>query len=369
MHITGSDSAPARVLITGGMGFIGSHLAEALLAQGHPVTVIDDLSTGRFENIRPLTQHADFRYVFANILTDGTLDRLAGENDVIIHLAAAVGVRLIVENPLYTVENNIQGTEAVLKAALHHHNKVLLASTSEVYGKGSRIPFSEDDDTVLGPTSRSRWSYAATKMVDEFMCLAYYHQKDVPVVIFRLFNTVGPRQAGQYGMVVPRFVQQALQGEAITVYGDGQQSRCFLHVGDAVAAIIALANSPEAVGQVFNVGSSEEVTILQLAQRVLHTVDALSGQAPTPPRMLDGGRERIRFVPYNEAYGADFEDMRRRVPDTTKIRHLVGWQPTHTLSDILRDVVGDFVARGPGRVEATSPLTLRQVAENAAGER
>ena len=241
--------APSRVLITGGMGFIGSHLAEALLERGCEVTVVDDLSTGRFDNIQHLIGRPHFHLAVSNITNEVVLDRLVSECDVVFHLAAAVGVKLIVENPVHTVETNVMGTENVLRAALRYRAKVFIASTSEVYGKGVRIPFAEEDDVVLGPTSHSRWGYAASKMVDEFLGLAYYRQKGLPVVVFRLFNTVGPRQTGHYGMVIPRLVQQALAGEPLTVYGDGQQSRCFLHVEDAIEALLGLDECAEAVGQ------------------------------------------------------------------------------------------------------------------------
>jgi UDP-glucose 4-epimerase len=321
-----------RVLITGGAGFIGSHLAEALLSQGHQVTVIDDLSTGRFENIESIVRRwpasgdqPTFRFAIDSITNEVVLDRLASECDVIVHLAAAVGVKLIVENPVRTIETNVMGTEAVLKVALRYRAKVLIASSSEVYGKGNSIPFREDDDVVLGPTSRSRWSYAASKMVDEFLALAYYREKGLPVVIVRLFNTVGPRQTGQYGMVVPRFVQQALKGENLTVYGDGRQSRCFLHVRDAVVALIALAECPEAVGEVFNVGTTDEISILDMARRVLE--------------LTGGNSNRIIFVSYDQAYAAGFEDMRQRVPDIAKVRRYTGWEPRCSLAVILQDVI------------------------------
>ena len=321
-----------RVLITGGAGFIGSHLAEALLSQGHQVTIIDDLSTGRFENIEEIVKRWPggggrplFRFAIDSITNEVVLDRLASECDVIVHLAAAVGVKLIVENPVRTIETNVMGTEAVLKVALRYRAKVLIASSSEVYGKGNSIPFREDDDVVLGPTSRSRWSYAASKMVDEFLALAYYREKGLPVVIVRLFNTVGPRQTGQYGMVVPRFVQQALKGENLTVYGDGRQSRCFLHVRDAVVALIALAECPEAVGEVFNVGTTDEISILDMARRVLE--------------LTGGNSNRIIFVSYDQAYAAGFEDMRQRVPDIAKVRRYTGWEPRCSLAVILQDVI------------------------------
>lgn len=325
-----ASQTPARVLITGGAGFIGSHLAEMLLAKGHPVTVIDDLSTGRFDNIAHLTGHPLFRFAIDTITNEVVMDRLVSECDLIVHLAAAVGVRLIVEQPVHTIETNVNGTEAVLRLAARYRVKVLIASTSEVYGKGNHVPFQEDDDVVLGPTCRNRWAYAASKMVDEFLGLAYHREKDLPVVIFRLFNTVGPRQTGRYGMVIPRFVQQALHGEPLTVYGDGQQSRCFMHVADAVRAIYGLAQHPDAVGRVFNVGSTEEVTILDLARRVLLLVNG------------EVDEERICFVPYEQAYAEGFEDMRRRVPDTGRLRSLLDWQPQHSLDDILKDVVAYF---------------------------
>ncbi|MFN2150644.1 MAG: GDP-mannose 4,6-dehydratase, partial [Anaerolineales bacterium] len=282
-----------RALITGGAGFIGSHLAEALLARGQAVTIIDDLSTGRFENIAHLTDNPNFRFAIDTIINEAVLDRLASECNVIYHLAAAVGVRLIVEKPVHTIETNIMGTEAVLRAARRYRAKTLIASTSEVYGKSNRVPFSENDDVVLGPTFRSRWSYAATKMVDEFLGLAYFQEQGLPVIFFRLFNTVGPRQIGRYGMVIPRFVQQALKGEPLTVYADGKMTRCFMHVDDAVRAIQLLAQAPEAVGQVFNVGASDEITILDLARMVLAVVN---GQDELPS--VDD--PRLKFIPYEQ---------------------------------------------------------------------
>lgn len=320
-------SALPRVLITGGAGFIGSHLAEELLARGHQVTIIDDLSTGSFENIAHLRAHANFRFAIDTITNEVVMDRLVSECDLIFHLAAAVGVMLIVERPVYTIETNILGTNTVLKTALRYRTKVLIASTSEVYGKGNRIPFREDDDVVLGATSRSRWAYAASKMVDEFLGLAYHREKDLPVVLFRLFNTVGPRQRGRYGMVIPRFVEHARSGKNLPVFGDGQQTRCFLHVRDAVEAIIRLSEHPEAVGQVFNIGSTEEISIGALAEKIIH----LAAHSP--------GSSKIEFIPYSQAYAAGFEDMQRRVPDISKIRALTGWQPTLSLDDILRDLL------------------------------
>lgn len=319
----------ATYLITGGAGFIGSHLAETLLARGCRVLVIDNLSTGSLDNIRHLLTHPDFHFASSSIANEVVLDRLASEADVIIHLAAAVGVKLVVENPVHTIETNIMGTEMVLKTALRYRAKVLIASTSEVYGKGTSIPFREDDDVLLGPTSRNRWGYAASKMVDEFLALAYYHEKGLPVAIARLFNTVGPRQTGRYGMVIPRFIQQAFQGEPITVYGDGQQSRCFLHVQDAVRALIALADSPEAVGEVFNVGSQQEITIYDLAHRIVDRVRS---------RGIDS-QSQIQLIPYGQAYAPGFEDMQRRFPDLSKIGEYVGWKPTRSLDEILDDAI------------------------------
>ncbi|MEB3830084.1 GDP-mannose 4,6-dehydratase [Phormidium sp. CCY1219] len=319
-------------LITGGAGFIGSHLAEALLAKGCRVLVIDNLSTGSLENIRHLLDRPDFHFAYSDIANEMVLDRLASEADVIVHLAAAVGVKLVVENPVHTIQTNIMGTEKVLETAHRYQAKVVIASTSEVYGKGHSIPFREDDDVVLGPTSRNRWGYAASKMVDEFLALAYYHEKGLPVAIARLFNTVGPRQTGRYGMVIPRFVQQALRGEPLTVYGDGQQSRCFLHVEDAVRALIGLAESPEAIGEVFNVGSQQEISILDLAQQI---IDRVGTQG-------DDRRSEIEVIPYGQAYAPGFEDMQRRFPDISKIEQYLGWKPTRSLDEILEDAIESF---------------------------
>jgi UDP-glucose 4-epimerase len=312
-----------RVLITGGAGFIGSHLAEQLLDSGLEVAILDDLSTGRFENIAHLVDHPRFSFAIDSITNAVVLDRLASESDAIVHLAAAVGVKLVVEQPVHTIETNIMGAEAVLKAAARYRARVIMASTSEVYGKGVSVPFREEDDVVLGPTSRSRWAYAASKMVDEFLALAYHQKYDLPVTIVRLFNTVGPRQTGRYGMVVPRFIRQALAGEPITVYGDGSQTRCFCDVSDTVRAIEALLMHDGAVGRVFNIGSTEEVSILELARRVK---DVTRSDSP------------ITFIPYDEAYAPGFEDMQRRVPDITRVRELTGWQPRHDLNTILARV-------------------------------
>jgi len=313
-----------RALITGGAGFVGSHLAEALLNQNAIVTVIDDLSTGSITNIRHLKGRSGFSYVIDTVMDHSLMAELVDAADVIYHLAAAVGVRLIVESPVRTIETNVSCTEAVLTLAAKKQKKVLIASTSEVYGKSIAIPFREDGDLVIGNTTRGRWSYACSKTLDEFLGLAYWKEKKVPVVVFRLFNTVGPRQTGRYGMVLPTFVQQALKNEPITVYGDGQQSRCFTWVGDAVRAIIDLSLHPQAVGQVFNVGSEQEVTIMGLAKMVRDVARSAS---------------EITLVPYDQAYEEGFEDMGRRVPDLSKIRNLIGYKPTVDLPNIVAQVV------------------------------
>jgi UDP-glucose 4-epimerase len=313
-----------RYLITGGAGFIGSHLAELLLERGHKVHVIDDLSTGSIENIQGLKGRAGFSYTIDSILNTERLAELVDGADAIFHLAAAVGVRLIVESPVRTIETNVRGTEVLLGIANKKKRPVLLASTSEVYGKGEAIPFREDGDLVIGPTTKGRWSYACSKALDEFLALAYWKERRLPTVVVRLFNTVGPRQTGQYGMVIPSFVRQALSGRPITVFGDGQQSRCFGHVADVAGALAALLDHPGAVGEVFNVGNTEEVTILALAERV---------------KALSGSSSEISLVPYETAYEAGFEDMRRRVPDLSKIKDLIGYKPSRSLDDILRDVI------------------------------
>ncbi|MCL4248532.1 MAG: GDP-mannose 4,6-dehydratase [Anaerolineae bacterium] len=313
-----------HVLITGGAGFIGSHLAEALLNAGQRVTVIDNLTTGRFENIAQLTQNPDFRFAIEDIRNLTVMDRLVSECDVIYHLAAAVGVQRIINSPTETIETNIGGTEIVLQTARRYRKKTIIASTSEVYGKGVRFPFHEDDDTVLGPTIRSRWSYAASKMVDEFLALAYHKEMNLPVVIVRLFNTVGPRQSGQYGMVLPRFVRWAIADEAIQIYGDGEQQRCFCNVHDVIRAIIALADVPSAEGEVFNIGSTEEVTIRALAQRV---------------RERTNSRSELHHIPYDQAYETGFEDFRRRVPSLDKIYAAIGWKPALSLDETIDQII------------------------------
>lgn len=316
-----------HALITGGAGFIGSHLAEALLLQGHVVTAVDNLSTGRYANIAHLAGNANFKYVYETIINETVMDRLVSDCDLIFHLAAAVGVKLIVNDPVRTIETNLLGTELVLRLGRRYRKKVLIASTSEVYGKSTAIPFTEDADRVMGPTTKSRWSYAESKAIDEFLALAYYKQFDLPVVICRFFNTVGPRQTGSYGMVIPNFVQQALAGQPITVYGDGRQSRCFCNVKDTVRAVIALAAEPKAVGEIFNVGGQEEISIGDLAQRVAARAGSQSGSV---------------LVPYDEAYEKGFEDMFRRVPNTEKIKAAIGWQPTIGLDQTLDEVIGYF---------------------------
>lgn len=323
-----------RYLITGGAGFIGSHLCEALLDKGCRVTIIDDLSTGRFENIAHLTQHINFQYAIDTITNETVMDRLVSQCDVIVHLAAAVGVELIVRDPVHTLETNVLGTHAVLQLANRYRCKVLLASTSEIYGKNGRIPYREDDDRVLGPTMKFRWSYSTSKAMDEYLALAYHRQKGLPIVVLRLFNTIGPRQSGRYGMVVPRFVQQALNGEPLTVYDDGLQTRCFGCVSDVVRAIIGLAECPDAVGQIFNVGSTSEITILALAHSVLKIVNEMRNQKVSKNQL----RKRIVYVPYEQAYNEGFEDMRRRVPDISRIQKLISWVPQRSLEEALTEI-------------------------------
>lgn len=320
-----------RVLITGGAGFIGSHLAEALVAEGKDVFVIDDLGTGALANLAGLSDNPKFHFTQASVLDAGALDELAGQVDFIFHLAAAVGVELVVKSPVFTIEDNVRGTENVLAAAARHGVGVLLTSTSEVYGKSDRDRFREDDDLVIGPPTFGRWSYACSKLLDEFLAIAYWREKKLPVFVARLFNTVGARQTGRYGMVMPRFIEQALRDEPITIHGDGKQTRCFCHVSDVVRALRALPEQKRAVGEVYNVGSTEEVTILELARRV---------------KLLTESRSESRFVSYDKAYAKGFEDMRRRVPSTEKIYQLMGWRPTKSLDEILRTMVEAQRARG-----------------------
>jgi UDP-glucose 4-epimerase len=309
-----------KALITGGAGFIGSHLCDQLLEAGHRVTVVDDLSTGQLANIAHLDGAPGFQFAHESIMHESVMDRLVSECDVVYHLASAVGVGLIISRPVEVIERCILGTELVLRTAHRYKRKVLITSTSEVYGKSTHIPFAEDDDRVLGPTTKSRWSYSCAKAIDEFLALAYLKEKRVPVVIARLFNTVGPRQAGQYGMVVPRFVQQALLGKPLMVYGDGSQRRCFVYVGDVVRALMRLMEHPAAVGQIFNIGNTEEISILQLARLVIE---------------LTHSDSPIQTVPYEMAYGVGFEDMARRIPDLTKIRALIAYTPSVSLDEII----------------------------------
>jgi UDP-glucose 4-epimerase len=316
-----------RGLITGGAGFIGSHLAEALLQHGDEVLILDNLSTGSIENIAHLKGKRGFEYFIDSVENEPLLAELIDRADVVFHLAAAVGVKLIVEQPVRTIETNVHGTEVVLKHANKKQKLVVIASTSEVYGKSEDVPFREDSDLVMGPTPKHRWAYACSKAIDEFLALAYWKERKLPVIIVRFFNTVGPRQTGRYGMVIPNFVRQALAGEAITVFGDGKQSRAFAHVTDVVGALIALVNEPAAIGQVINIGSTEEIAIATLADRV---------------RTMCGSTSSIKYIPYDEAYEAGFEDMPRRVPDLTKVKAMVGYRPRHTLDDILRDVIDYF---------------------------
>jgi UDP-glucose 4-epimerase len=314
-----------HVLITGGAGFIGTHLTRRLLARGDTVSILDNLSTGNIDNIREFVSHPLYSFAIDTLDNPLVLDRLASQADAIVHLAAAVGVQLVVERPTETIETNVLGTHAVLNAARRYRCRTLIASTSEVYGKGVKIPFSEDDDLLLGSSSRSRWSYAASKLLDEFLGLAAHREYSLPVTIVRFFNTVGPGQTGRYGMVVPRFVRQAIQNEPITVYGDGEQSRCFCHVYDTVRAVELLLDRPESTaGEIYNIGSNHEVSINELANQVIKR----SGSSST-----------LSLIPYSEAYAPGFEDMRRRVPDTTKIRQAIGWQASHTLNEILDDVI------------------------------
>jgi UDP-glucose 4-epimerase len=312
-----------KCLLTGGSGFIGSHLTEELLAHDHDVCIIDNLSTGSIENIQHLKGRKGFHYVIDSVFNRPLMAELVDQADVIFHLAAAVGVRLIVESPVRTIDTNVRGSEVVLDLASKKKKLVVMFSTSEAYGKSNHERFAETDDLVLGSTTKARWSYAASKIIDEFLALAYWKERGVPVIVIRLFNTVGPRQTGQYGMVVPRFVNQALEGQPITVFGDGKQTRTFCHVRDVVGAIAKLSGQVEAVGEIFNIGGTEEISIEGLAHRVIDLLDS--------PSM-------IRYVPYEEAYEQGFEDMRRRVPDIRKIETLIGYHPRLTLNDVIYDV-------------------------------
>ncbi len=324
-----------RILITGGAGFIGSHLSDAYLNRGDEVFVIDDLSTGSIDNIHHLKDNSRFHYTIDSVHNHAITAELVDQCDVIFHLAAAVGVKLIVESPVRTIETNVHGTEVVLSLANKKKKKVLIASTSEVYGLSADVPFREDGNLVMGATTKGRWSYACSKAIDEFLALAYWREKKLPTVIVRLFNTVGPRQTGRYGMVIPTFVKQAIAGRPITVYGDGKQSRCFGYVGDVVGALIKLMDHDDAVGEVFNIGSNEEISILDLAKRI---------------KELTCSDSEIALVPYDEAYEEGFEDMPRRVPDISKINKLVGFRPDRSLEEILKSVIEFHSGRAVGGV-------------------
>ncbi len=313
-----------KALITGGAGFIGSHLADELLSNNNEVVVLDNLSTGRYENIDHLLKNRNLEFVEGDILDISLVDKLVEKVDSIFHLAAAVGVDLIVKKPLESLTTNIKGSEIVLDAALRYRKKILITSTSEIYGKNVNGPLKEDDDRILGSPLKSRWSYSTAKAVDEMLAYIYWKEKRLPTIIVRLFNTVGPRQTGSYGMVMPRFISQALKNEAITVYGTGRQSRCFLHVKDAVSALTRMMDEPKAIGEVFNIGSQEEITIQQLAEEIIKSTKSSS---------------RIEYIPYDKAYEEGFEDMQRRVPDTTKINKLIGFKPTCALREIIEDIV------------------------------
>jgi UDP-glucose 4-epimerase len=319
-----------RYLITGGAGFIGSHLSDLLLDRGHSVHVLDNLSTGRTENIEHLMRHSDFECTIGSVADRRLVAGIMGQADAVVHLAAAVGVRLVVESPVRAIETNVRCTEVLLEQADIVKKPVLLASTSEVYGKSDALPFREDGDLQLGPTYKARWAYACSKAIDEFLAMAYWRERQLPVAVVRLFNTVGPRQTGSYGMVVPRLIGQALAGEPLTVYGDGSQTRCFCHVADVVAALGGLLSSPDAWGGVFNVGSTSEISILELARQVIAITQSES---------------EIRLVPYEQAYGAGFEDMHRRVPDVSKVAALIDWSPTRSLEQIVTDVAADLCER------------------------
>jgi len=311
-------------LITGGAGFIGSHLSEFLLRHGHRVLIIDDLSTGNIENVSHLLENKNFHFARASITDDIVLDRLASESEIIIHLAAAVGVKLIVKHPVHTIETNVIGTHKVLRSAHRYRCRVLLASSSEVYGKGNSVPFKEEDDVVLGSTSKCRWAYAESKMIDESLALAYKQEFGLDVIPFRLFNTVGPKQTGQYGMVIPRFVKQSLNNDPITVYGDGSQKRCFCDIRDVVCAIVGLAESDEASGKVFNIGSQEEISIMNLAKKIKEKTNSHS---------------EIKIVPYALAYDDGFEDMQYRKPNIERINALISWKSNYSLDEILNEVI------------------------------
>ena len=316
-----------KALVTGGAGFIGSHLVEKLLKNNYKVHAIDNLSTGSLDNIKHLMENTDFKFEVGTILDEELMDKAINDCDIIFHLAAAVGVRLIVEKPVNTIKTNILGSEIILKLANKYDRKVVITSTSEVYGKNNKVPFKEEDDSVYGPTTKSRWSYACSKAIDEFLALAYYHEKKLPIVIVRLFNTVGPRQTGQYGMVIPTFVKQALLQHDITVFGDGKQTRCFANVRDIVWAIVNLAEKPSAEGQVFNIGSQEQITIKDLAHKV---------------KTMCKSSSKIQFIPYDEAFEMGFEDMYQRMPDISKVAKEIGFKPQVTLDETVKEIIAFY---------------------------
>ena len=320
---------PLTYLVTGGGGFIGSHLVEALLGGGNDVVVLDNLATGRMANLAAVADHPSLRFVRGSVLDELMVDELVHECDVVVHLAAAVGVRLIVEQPLRSFTTNIRGSEIVIEAAHRYRRQILLTSTSEIYGKNSAVPLVEEADRVLGSPTIARWAYSTAKAVDEILAYAYYRERGLPTTVVRLFNTVGPRQSPGYGMVLPRLVRQAVAGEPLTVFGTGRQTRCFCHVSDVVDALLRLLAHPGARGEVFNVGSQDEISILELANRVIERA---------------ASRSLVDLIPYEEAYASGFEDMQRRVPDTTKMRLLTGWAPTRTLDDILDDAIAEATA-------------------------
>lgn len=319
-----------KILITGGAGFVGSHLADKLYSQGHEITVIDDLSTGRYSNVAHLEGKERFQLIIGTILNEGLMERLIRETDRVFHMASAVGVKLIMEQPVKTIETIFHGTDVVLKFCSRYRKRVLIPSTSEVYGKSTEVPFTEDNDILKGSTSKHRWAYACAKELDEFLALAHWKETRLPVVVIRLFNTVGPRQTGQYGMVVPNFIKAALQNEPIPIHGDGNQARCFGHVLDVVEGLVKALETPECFGQVMNLGNHEEVTIKELAKKVIAAT---------------GSNSKIDYIPYEVAYGAGFEDMQRRVPNLEKAKRLIGYQPTRNLDNIISDVVNEFRER------------------------
>jgi UDP-glucose 4-epimerase len=320
-----------NILITGGAGFVGSHLADKLIAEGHRVTVIDDLSTGRYSNVKHLENNPNFRLIIDTVLDQRLMEELIRDSDRVFHMASAVGVKLIMDHPVRTIETIFHGTDIVLKFCSRYRKRVLIPSTSEVYGKGARIPFRENDDLLTGATEKHRWAYACAKTLDEFLGLAHWKETRLPVVIVRLFNTVGPRQTGQYGMVIPRFVSAALANKPIEVYGDGEQTRCFGHVQDVVEGLSKMLENPECFGQVINLGNDEEVSIIELARKTIE---------------LTNSKSEISFIPYRDVYGDGFEDMQRRVPDLSKARKLINYKPTRTLFDIINDVARDFKENG-----------------------